>query len=68
MSETDRHHLKFDSPHIYKCSCGFVVFMHPDGKMKVSEKPRGRIVYLPCGHAACAKTEQFDCYICAMRG
>lgn len=68
MSEQQKHYLKFDRPHVYKCSCGFVVYLLPDGTEKVAEKPRGRVEYLPCGHAACAKTEQFDCIICAMTG
>jgi hypothetical protein len=68
MSETDKHYLTFDRPHVYKCSCGFITYMHPDGTETIAEKPKGKIEYLACGHAACAKTDQFDCIICVMRG
>jgi hypothetical protein len=68
MSETENHYLKFDRPHVYTCSCGFVVYLFPDASETIAEKPKGKIKYLACGHAACAKTEQFDCIICAMKG
>jgi hypothetical protein len=67
-SETEKHNLKFDRPHVYICSCGFVVYLHPDGTENIAEEPKGKIEYLPCGHAACAKTEQFDCIICVKTG
>jgi len=68
MSEIDKHYLKFDRPHIYKCTCGVVAHLFPDGTQKIMEMPKGKINYLACGHAACAKTEQFDCIICVMEG
>lgn len=65
--EIDKHNLSYYSPHIYKCSCGIVAhFFMVDG-WKIAEMPK-KIKYLPCGHAVCAKTDQFDCVICAKKG
>lgn len=64
MSEMDKHYLKFDRPHIYECSCGVVMYWLPDGTQELAEMPKGKIEYLPCGHAACAKTNGFDCILC----
>lgn len=66
MNEIDRHHLVYDRPAVYKCSCGFMEYLFPDGTMKIAEKPKGVIEYLPCGHAVCAKTSTFDCILCTM--
>jgi hypothetical protein len=66
--EIDKHHLKYSSPAIYKCTCGVVAWMSRSTGFKISEMPDGRIEYLPCGHATCAETEAFDCIICVMKG
>lgn len=67
MDELEKHYLRYDRPHVYTCSCGVVMYWHPDGSQKLAEKP-DKIEYLPCGHAACGKTEHFDCIICMMKG
>lgn len=68
MNELDKHHLVFDRPHVYTCTCGYVAYVFADGTEKVAEGPKRKVEYLPCGHAVCAKTEKFDCIICMMKG
>ena len=68
MNEIDKHHLTYSSPHVYKCSCGVVAYFFHDSGFRITEMPKDAIGYLPCGHAACAKTEHFDCIICTMKG
>lgn len=67
MNEADKHYLKFSSPHIYTCSCGVIAHWFPKEDPKIVDMAE-KIEYLPCGHAACAKTNGFDCIICAMAG
>jgi hypothetical protein len=62
--EIEKHYLVFERPHVYKCSCGVVMYWFPDGTQKLAEMPKTEVSYLPCGHAACAKTRDFDCIIC----
>jgi hypothetical protein len=65
--EIDKHHMMFDIPHVYICSCGFKAYVFPT-KTVVMETPKVPIVYLPCGHATCAKIEDEKgkslCIIC----
>lgn len=68
MNELDKHYLVFDRPHIYKCSCGVVMYWFPDGSQKLAEKPKTKMEYLPCGHAVCAKMQDGRCIICVMKG
>jgi hypothetical protein len=65
MNELDKHHLRFDRPHVYICTCGVVMNWYPDGTQELVKMPE-KIKYLACGHAACAKTDTYDCIICAM--
>lgn len=64
MNEIDKHYLIFDSPHIYRCSCGIAAYIFSDEE-KIFDMPTKEIEYLPCGHAICARTSDYDCIICA---
>ena len=60
-----KHHLVFDRPHIYKCTCGMVMMIfisEAEVKEKTLEHPKN-IKYLPCGHAECALVNG-HCVIC----
>ncbi len=69
MVNTKNHHLAFDRPHIYKCSCGLVQMIFIS-EFKVEEKtleyPKN-VEYMPCGHATCARRVDGNneyCIIC----
>jgi hypothetical protein len=67
MDELDKHYITFDSPHIYRCKCGVMAYFFHDSGFKLAEMPKGKIEYLPCGHAKCASTER-GCIICINQG
>lgn len=65
------HYMVFDRPHIYKCRCGYVQSIFPIGdnlSTHIYERPAGKVEYLPCGHAACARLENGECAICRNTG
>ena len=65
------HWLKFDRPHIYKCSCGYVQVIFPIGdsnSYQILERPKNKVEYMPCGHAVCARLENGECAICRNAG
>lgn len=65
------HYMVFDRPHVYKCRCGYVQSIFPDGdklKTHLYGYPSKETEYLACGHATCARLENGECVICRNTG
>ena len=68
---TINHWMKFDRPHIYKCTCGYVQTIFPIGdtnSYSILERPASKVEYMSCGHAVCARLENGECAICRNKG
>ncbi len=60
------HLLKYDRPHIYKCSCGYVqmIYITTEKVIEKTLESPDDVEYMPCGHAICANVNGV-CAICA---